>query len=60
MESQVKNLLKRLMQEEAGQDVIEYALLGAGISIVAIAAIAAIGPLVDGIYVRIQGALGQV
>ncbi len=56
----MKNLLKRLMQEEAGQDVIEYALLGAGISIVAIAAIAAIGPLVDGIYVRIQGALGQV
>ncbi len=33
----MKNLLKRLMQEEAGQDVIEYALLGAGISIVAIA-----------------------
>ena len=36
MECQMKALLKRLMQEEAGQDVIEYALLAAGISIVII------------------------
>jgi len=60
MESQVKNLLKRLVNEEAGQDVIEYALLGAGISIVAIATIQLIGPAVDAIYVRINAALGAV
>lgn len=43
MESHVKNLLKRLMQEEAGQDVIEYALLAAGIAIVLIPTIPALG-----------------
>ena len=53
----VKNLLKRLMQEEAGQDIIEYALLGAGISIVAILAIDAIGPKVNTIYTNISAAL---
>ena len=31
----MKNLLKRLVAEEQGQDVIEYALLAAGISIAA-------------------------
>ena len=53
----MKNLLKRLMQEEAGQDIIEYALLGAGISIVAILAIDAIGPKVNTIYTNISAAL---
>jgi Flp pilus assembly pilin Flp len=32
----MKNLLKRLVSEDRGQDVIEYALLAAGISIVII------------------------
>lgn len=32
----MKNLLKRLMSEDRGQDVVEYALLAAGISIVVI------------------------
>ena len=43
VECLVKNLLKRLMQEEAGQDVIEYGLLAAGISVVAITAINGVG-----------------
>lgn len=32
----MKNLLAKLVREESGQDVIEYALLAAGISIVII------------------------
>ena len=32
----MKNLLKRLVSEDRGQDVIEYALLAAGISILVI------------------------
>jgi Flp pilus assembly pilin Flp len=32
----MKNLLKRLLSEDRGQDVIEYALLAAGISIIVI------------------------
>ena len=49
--------LKRILREEDGQDMIEYGLLAAFISIVAIAALQAIGPLVKGVYVAIQNAL---
>lgn len=56
----MKNLLKRLIQEEAGQDVIEYALLASGISIAAIVTVKLIGPAVDAIYVRINTAIGTI
>jgi pilus assembly protein Flp/PilA len=49
--------LKRLFREESGQDMVEYGLLAAFISIVAIAALQAIGPLVNAVYVAIQNAL---
>ena len=39
----MKNLLKRLMSEDRGQDVIEYALLAAGISVIAIPTVPAVG-----------------
>jgi Flp pilus assembly pilin Flp len=51
------NFLKRLLREEDGQDMVEYGLLGAFISIVAIAALQAIGPLVNAIYGAIRDAL---
>jgi pilus assembly protein Flp/PilA len=38
------NLIKRLLKEEDGQGMIEYALIAALISIIAIAAIVLIGP----------------
>ena len=47
----------RLLREEKGQDMVEYALLASFISIVAIAALRAIGPLVNDIYEAIQAAL---
>lgn len=49
--------LHSIIRREEGQDMIEYALLGSFISIVAIVAIRAIGPLVNDIYVAIQTAL---
>lgn len=49
--------LKGLFKDESGQDIIEYALLGALISIIAIAAITAIGPLLVIIYNEIVTAL---
>jgi Flp pilus assembly pilin Flp len=49
--------LKRMLRNDEGQDMVEYGLLGAFISIVAIAALRAIGPLVNAIYVNIQNAL---
>jgi len=51
------NLLKRFVREEDGQDMVEYALLASFISIVAIATLRLIGPLVNTIYVNIQNAL---
>jgi len=47
----------RFIRDEEGQDMIEYALLASFISIVAIVAIKAIGPLVLAIYNAIVGAL---
>lgn len=49
--------LTSILRRDKGQDMIEYALLGAFISIVAIVAIRAIGPLVNDIYVAIEAAL---
>jgi Flp pilus assembly pilin Flp len=57
MESHVKNLLKRLMQEEAGQDVIEYGLLAAGISVMAIPFVPTIGEWVATKWEEVDTAL---
>lgn len=51
------NFALRFLREEDGQDMVEYALLASFISIVAIVAIRAIGPLVNTIYENIQTAL---
>lgn len=51
------NFLRRFTREDKGQDMIEYAVLGGFISIVAIIALQAIGPLVDAVYVAIQNAV---
>ena len=49
--------LEYLVKKDEGQDVVEYALLAAFISIFAILTIRAIGPLVETIYTNIQTAL---
>jgi Flp pilus assembly pilin Flp len=49
--------LKKLFRNEEGQDMIEYALLAAFSSIVAIVAIKAIGPLILNIYNAVVTAL---
>ena len=50
----MKNLLKRLVSEERGQDVIEYALLAAGISVVLIPTVPLIGDALALVYGNIQ------
>jgi Flp pilus assembly pilin Flp len=45
------------LREDDGQDMVEYALLASFISIVAIVALRAIGPLVNTIYQNIRAAL---
>jgi len=49
--------INNFLRDEEGQDIIEYALLAFFISIVAIIAIKAIGPLVNTIYQSVSAAL---
>jgi Flp pilus assembly pilin Flp len=50
-------MFRRFLREEKGQDMVEYGLLAAFISIVAIAALQEIGPLVKKVFLAIQAAL---
>jgi Flp pilus assembly pilin Flp len=50
-------MFMNFIRNEKGQDMVEYALLASFISIVAIATLRLIGPLVNTIYVAIQTAL---
>ena len=47
----------RFFDEESGQDTVEYGLLAAFISIFAVLAIKAIGPLVNSMYEGIARAI---
>jgi pilus assembly protein Flp/PilA len=50
----MKNLMKRLVREEEGQDLIEYALLAGFISLVAVTMITNVGAGVNGVYSNIN------
>ena len=50
----MKALFTRFGREEAGQDLIEYALLAGFISLVAVAAITAVGTGLKGVYNNIN------
>ena len=52
----MKNLMTRFVREEEGQDIIEYALLAAFISISGYAILSAIGTNVNSIYTKVQTA----
>jgi Flp pilus assembly pilin Flp len=52
-----EDMILELYRNEKGQDMIEYALLGSFISVVAIIAIRAIGPLVTVLYENIRDTL---
>lgn len=49
--------LRNLFNDEKGQDLIEYGLLGSLISIAALATIRLIGPLIVPLYEAIEAAL---
>ena len=50
-------MFRRFLREDKGQDMVEYALLAAFISIVAILILEKIGPAVSTIYQNILDAL---
>ena len=52
----MKNLFNRFVREEEGQDIIEYALLAAFISIVAWGILVTIGQDVTSVYTNVNAA----
>ena len=53
----MKNLIVRFVREDEGQDLIEYALLAAFISLAAVAAIAQLGTAVNNVYTKVSSTL---
>ena len=51
------NVLKSFIRDESGQDMVEYGLLAAFISVIAIIAIQAIGDLVSDKFDAVKAAL---
>ena len=56
----MKTLLKKLMSDEQGQDVIEYALLAAAISVIAIPVVPGIGTAILARYNGISTQVGLI
>jgi pilus assembly protein Flp/PilA len=56
----MKALFTRFVREEAGQDLIEYALLAGFISLVAVAAITAVGTGINKVYQNIDTQVGLI
>ena len=55
----MQNLMKRFVHEEEGQDIIEYALLAAFISISGYALLQTIGTNVNSVYTKVQTVTGS-
>ena len=49
----MKQVLHRLLREDSGQDLVEYALLVALIAIVSVLGLTTLGPSVSGFYDRL-------
>lgn len=54
----MKNLFVRFVREDEGQDIIEYAMLAAFISISGYLIMQSIGANVNGVYSLVQAATG--
>jgi len=52
--------LKNFIVREEGQDLVEYALLAALLSIVSIAALTTLGPVIANVWTRIEAAISSV
>jgi pilus assembly protein Flp/PilA len=56
----MKTMFKQFVREEAGQDLIEYALLAGFISLVAVVAITSVGTGVNKVYGNIQSQVEKI
>jgi Flp pilus assembly pilin Flp len=53
----LKNLLKKFVRDEEGQDFVEYALILVGISLIAFAAAGPLGDAIAALFDRVAGEL---
>ncbi len=60
MKKLFKTSIARLVRDERGQDLIEYALLAGFISLVAIAAITLLGGGINTVFQNIAGIVGGI
>jgi pilus assembly protein Flp/PilA len=58
--TRMKALLRNLVIREEGQDLVEYALLAALLSIVSILALTNLGPVISNVWDRINTAISSV
>ena len=56
----VNKLFKNFVQDESGQDLIEYALLAGFISLVAVVAITSVGTGVNTVYGNLNTQVGAI
>ena len=56
----LSKLLRRIVREEEGQDLIEYALLAGFISLVAVVMITNVGAGVNGVYSNINAQVAAI
>ena len=55
----MKDIAKRLLREEAGQDLVEYALLMALIGLIAVASMQTVGSTIKNIFAYAAANLSQ-
>jgi len=53
----MSTMLRRLLVDESGQDLVEYAILAALIATVSITALSLLGERIPKLFARIQGTL---
>jgi Flp pilus assembly protein, pilin Flp len=53
-------LLRSMLREERGQDLIEYALLAACISLIAVVAIVSVGSGVNRLWTGVEGQVDSI
>ena len=56
-EVSMRRLIRRLVVDDSGQDLIEYALLAALLAVVSISALEALSPLIPKIFAQIVSSL---
>jgi len=54
------NLLRKLVRDESGQDIIEYALLAAGIAVLLVPIVPQIGQTLQSVYQRVNAAVVSI